>query len=82
MRRGHGTLVAGVAAGSSADGRFTGIAPKANIYAINVSRGSAVYSSDVVTALNWVFENAHARNIRVVNLSCPRRSRARTSRTS
>jgi serine protease AprX len=67
--QGHGTLVAGIAAGSSADGRFIGIAPEANVYAINVSRGSSVYSSDVVTALNWVFENAHANNIRVVNLS-------------
>jgi serine protease AprX len=67
---GHGTLVAGFAAGSSADGRFKGIAPAANIYALNVSRGgTAVYSSDVITALNWVFENAHTYNIRVVNLS-------------
>lgn len=66
---GHGTLVAGIAAGSSPDGRFVGIAPEANVYAINVSRGTSVYSSDVVTALNWVFENAHANNIRVVNLS-------------
>jgi len=67
--QGHGTLVAGIAAGSSPDGRFVGIAPAANVYAINVSRGTSVYSSDVVTALNWVFENAHANNIRVVNLS-------------
>jgi serine protease AprX len=67
---GHGTLVAGFAAGASADGRFRGIAPAANIYALNVSRGgTAVYSSDVITALNWVFENAHTYNIRVVNLS-------------
>lgn len=66
---GHGTLVAGFAAGSSADGRFRGIAPAATVYALNVSRGTAVYSSDVITALNWVFENAHSYNIRVVNLS-------------
>jgi serine protease AprX len=67
--QGHGTLVAGIAAGSSPDGRFVGIAPEADVFAINVSRGGSVYSSDVVTALNWVFENAHAHNIRVVNLS-------------
>jgi serine protease AprX len=28
-----------------------------------------VYTSDVITALKWVFDNAHAYNIRVVNLS-------------
>ena len=33
-------------------GRFRGIAPAANVYALNVSRGgTAVYSSDVITAL-------------------------------
>jgi len=67
---GHGTLVAGIAAGSSADGHFKGIAPGASVYAINVSRnGTSVYSSDVITALQWVLENAHTYNIRVVNLS-------------
>ncbi len=67
---GHGTLVAGIAAGSSADGRFKGIAPGSTIYAINASRnGTSIYSTDVITALNWVFENAHTYNIRVVNLS-------------
>jgi len=66
---GHGTMVAGVAAGSSPDGKFIGIAPGANVYAININRPSGVYSSDVITALKWVFDNAHAYNIRVVNLS-------------
>jgi serine protease AprX len=66
---GHGTMVAGVAAGHSADGRFIGIAPRANIYAININRPAGVYTSDVITALKWVFDNAHAYNIRVVNLS-------------
>jgi len=66
---GHGTLVAGIAAGASADGRFIGIAPGATIYAININRPEGVRSSDVITALKWVFDNAHADNIRVVNLS-------------
>jgi serine protease AprX len=66
---GHGTLVAGVAAGNSPDGKFIGIAPGANVYAININRASGVYTSDVITALKWVFDNAHAYNIRVVNLS-------------
>ena len=66
---GHGTLVAGVAAGYSPDGRFIGIAPGANVYAINIDRATGVHTSDVITALKWVFDNAHAYNIRVVNLS-------------
>jgi serine protease AprX len=67
---GHGTLVAGIAAGSSADGRYKGIAPGATVYAVNVARnGTSVFSSDVISGLNWVFENAHTYNIRVVNLS-------------
>ena len=66
---GHGTLVAGIAAGASADRRFIGIAPGATIYAININRPEGVRSSDVITALKWVFDNAHADNIRVVNLS-------------
>jgi serine protease AprX len=66
---GHGTLVAGIAAGSSPDGRYKGIAPGASVYAINVARNGNVYSSDVITALDWVLNNAHANNIRVVNLS-------------
>jgi serine protease AprX len=66
---GHGTMVAGVAAGNSSDGKFIGIAPGANVYAINIKRDTGVYASDVVTALKWVFDNAHTYNIRVVNLS-------------
>jgi serine protease AprX len=66
---GHGTLVAGIAAGASADGRFIGIAPGATVYAINIDRSEGVRSSDVITALKWVFDNAHTYNIRVVNLS-------------
>jgi serine protease AprX len=66
---GHGTLVAGVAAGASPDGRFIGIAPGATIYALNIDRPEGTRTSDVITALKWVFDNAHAYNIRVVNLS-------------
>jgi serine protease AprX len=66
---GHGTMVAGVASGQSADGKFIGIAPGANLFALNINRSTGVYSSDVITALKWVFDNAHTYNIRVVNLS-------------
>ena len=66
---GHGTLVAGIAAGHSADGRFIGIAPGASVYAINVTRNGQLFSSDVISGLQWVLDNAHTYNIRVVNLS-------------
>jgi serine protease AprX len=66
---GHGTMVAGVAAGKSPDGEFIGIAPGATVYALNINRPTGVYTSDVITALKWVFDNAHTYNIRVVNLS-------------
>jgi serine protease AprX len=66
---GHGTMVAGVAAGYSPDGKFIGIAPGATVYALNINRPTGVYTSDVITALKWVFDNAHTYNIRVVNLS-------------
>ena len=66
---GHGTMVAGVAAGQSPDGHFIGIAPAATVYAIDVNRPDGVHSSDVITALKWVFDNAHQYNIRAVNLS-------------
>ena len=66
---GHGTLVAGIAAGRSPDGHFIGIAPAATIYALNIERPDGVRTSDVITALKWVFDHAHEYNIRVVNLS-------------
>jgi serine protease AprX len=66
---GHGTMVAGVAAGYGPDGKFIGIAPGATVYALNISRSTGVYTSDVITALKWVFDNARTYNIRVVNLS-------------
>jgi serine protease AprX len=66
---GHGSAVAGVVAGNSADGKYIGIAPGASLYAINVARSDGVYTSDVIAGLNWVLQNAKADNIRVVNLS-------------
>src|SRR6185437_2120363 len=48
---GHGTFVASVAAGKSANGAYVGIAPGAHVYALNVNQNGAVYTSDIVTAL-------------------------------
>lgn len=66
---GHGSAVAGVAAGDSPDGAFVGVAPGATVYAVNVAHDDGVYSSDVVAGLLWVLHHARQGNIRVVNLS-------------
>jgi serine protease AprX len=69
---GHGTWVAGIAAGDgdSSNGRYVGVAPRASIVNLKVSDDSgATYASDVIQALGWVVTNHSAFNIRVVNLS-------------
>ena len=66
---GHGTFVAGVLGGSSADGRYVGIAPGASIYAIDVHDAGGVYTSNVILGLDWVDANRQAYNIRVANVS-------------
>ncbi len=66
---GHGSLVAGVAAGRSPDGRFVGIAPGATVYAINVARPAGLFSSDVIAGLVAVLGLRDRYNIRVVVLS-------------
>jgi serine protease AprX len=64
---GHGTFVAGIAAGSDGDRR--GIAPGATVYGVNVSRDSGVYTSDVLAGLDWVLRNHKRLKIRVVSLA-------------
>lgn len=69
---GHGTHVAGIIAGSGAGSRgaYAGIAPGASIISLNVSEyNGKSYESDVVAAMQWVYDNKDAYNIRVVNLS-------------
>ena len=66
--RGHGTLVAGLAAGSR-DG-YAGVAPTAPIVSIDVmdDNGMAV-TSDVIAAADWILANKSRYNIRVANFS-------------
>ena len=66
---GHGTFVAGVAAGLGTDGRYVGIANGATVYGLNVGRPDGVYSSDVIAGLDWVLANHAQLNIRVINIS-------------
>ena len=66
--RGHGTLVAGLAAGSR-DG-YAGVAPTAPIVSIDVmdDNGMAM-TSDVIAAADWILANKTRYNIRVANFS-------------
>jgi len=65
---GHGTLVAGLAAGSSPT--FTGAAPTAGIVSLDVmdDQGTAK-TSDVIRAAQWIVQHQEQYGIRVVNLS-------------
>jgi serine protease AprX len=65
---GHGTFVAGIAAGQ-ADG-FSGAAPGANIVSLDVlDDNGAGTESDVISACDWIYKNKDKYNIRVANLS-------------
>ena len=69
---GHGTHVAGIAAGNGArsNGRHMGVAPGAGIVAIKVldeaGRGNA---ADALAGMQWIIDNGARYNIRVANLS-------------
>jgi serine protease AprX len=65
---GHGTMVAGIAAGASS--LYPGASPKSGIYSLRVVRadGSA-YTSDVIAATDWIYTHAVSNNIRVANFS-------------
>jgi serine protease AprX len=65
---GHGTMVAGVAAGSSA--YAPGAARTAPLVDVRVasSQGQAL-TSDIVAAVDWIIANKGAYNIRVANFS-------------
>ncbi len=69
---GHGTHVAGIAAGNGADSAQArmGIAPSANLVSVRVidSNGIATLSS-VIRGIQWVVQNRKTYNIRVMNLS-------------
>jgi serine protease AprX len=65
---GHGTFVAGIAAGSATG--YTGAAPSANLVSLDVmdDQGMAL-TSDVIAAADWIIQNKNAYNIRVANFS-------------
>ena len=72
---GHGTFVAGVAAGGE-DG-LAGVAPNANLLSLDVMNDDGVATvADVIAACDWILENKDAYDIRVANFSLHAANRA------
>lgn len=63
---GHGTHVAGDAAGSGAlsEGRFKGIAPDADLIGVRITT-----VAEAIKGIQWCIENKDKFNIRVINMS-------------
>lgn len=69
---GHGTHIAGIIAGSgySSNGKYTGIAPKANILPIKaLDENGSGNTSDIIKALSWAVETKDQYNTKIINLS-------------
>jgi serine protease AprX len=66
--RGHGTFVAGIAAGAGAG--YAGASPTSRILPIRVmDQNGVALTSDVIKACQWILANKAAYNIRVANFS-------------
>jgi serine protease AprX len=66
--RGHGTFVAGIAAGSG--DRYTGTAPAGKLVSIDVLDDTGMgLTSDVIRAAQWILDNRDRYDIRVANFS-------------
>lgn len=69
---GHGTHISGIIAGHGnlSGGLYRGLAPDINLISLRVNddKGMAL-ESDVVAALQWVYDNKAQYNVRVVNIS-------------
>jgi serine protease AprX len=69
---GHGTHVAGIIGGDggTSGGAYIGVAPSANLINLRVGNNAgAANASDVVEAMQWVYDHRTTYNIRVINLS-------------
>jgi serine protease AprX len=72
---GHGTFVAGIAAGAAPT--YAGMAPKANLLSVDVmnDKGEATVA-DVVRACDWILANKSTYNIQIANFSLHASNRA------
>lgn len=69
---GHGTFVSGVLAGSGIveDGKFRGVAPGANLVVLKaLDKKGETQVLTILSAMQWVVDNAKRYNIRVVCMS-------------
>ncbi len=65
---GHGTMVAGIAAGASSD--YPGVAPTAPLVSVRTADANGMsYTSDVIAGIDWILQHKDAYNIRVANFS-------------
>jgi len=66
--RGHGTFVAGIAAGQAPG--YAGASPKSNIVSLDVMDDTGTArTSDVIAAAQWILANKDKFNIKVANFS-------------
>ena len=66
--RGHGTFVAGIAAGAARD--YAGAAPAADLVSVDVIGDDGMgLTSDVIRACQWILAHADEYGIRVANFS-------------
>jgi serine protease AprX len=66
--RGHGTFVAGIAAGSATG--YAGAAPAAKLLSIDVMDDNGMgKTSDIIAACQWILDNKDKYNIKVANFS-------------
>src|SRR5262249_1989280 len=66
--RGHGTFVAGIAAGSAEN--YTGVSPASKLVSIDVLDDNGMgLTSDVIRACQWILDHKSQYNIRVANFS-------------
>ena len=66
--RGHGTFVAGVAAGASPS--YAGASPSTNLVSIDVMDDNGMgLTSDIINACQWILDHQAQYNIKVANFS-------------
>jgi serine protease AprX len=72
---GHGTFVAGIAAGAAWG--YAGVAPRANLFSVDVLDDTGAGTvSDIIAGCDWVLQHKDTYNIRVVNMSFHAANRA------